>query len=61
MRGVKLSEMRCACLRCGHGWLKRVESRPVRCPGCKQPHWDIKTGVLKMGRPKKKAGKKRAA
>jgi Zn finger protein HypA/HybF involved in hydrogenase expression len=57
MRGVKLNEMRCACLRCGHGWLKRVESRPVRCPRCKQPHWDIKRGVLKMGRPK--AGKKR--
>jgi predicted Zn-ribbon and HTH transcriptional regulator len=51
----------CDCRRCGFCWIKRVPGRPVRCPHCKERHWDIKKGVLKMGRPKKKAGKKRAA
>ena len=46
-----ITEMRCKCVRCGGGWLKRVEGRPVRCAHCKSPYWDVKRGVLKMGRP----------
>ena len=43
--------MVCKCERCRHTWVKRIEGRPVRCPKCKQPNWDVKAGVLKMGRP----------
>jgi predicted Zn-ribbon and HTH transcriptional regulator len=28
------------CLRCGHKWIQRVETKPVRCPVCKSPYWD---------------------
>lgn len=28
-----------ACLRCGHSWLPRIATRPIRCPGCKSPYW----------------------
>jgi hypothetical protein len=58
--------MICECLRCSHAWIKRIEGRPVRCPKCKQPNWDlprrkvgrpskdIPAGKLKRGRPNKK-------
>jgi predicted Zn-ribbon and HTH transcriptional regulator len=53
-------EMICDCLRCGHAWVKRVAGRPVRCPKCKQPNWDVAAGVLPMGRPPKaKKGRKK--
>jgi hypothetical protein len=32
----------------------------VRCPKCKQPNWDKNVGDVKMGRPAKKAEKKKA-
>jgi Zn finger protein HypA/HybF involved in hydrogenase expression len=50
--------MMCECKRCGHSWVKRVATRPARCPKCKQPKWDIPAGELKMGRPVKGRGKK---
>ena len=28
------------CKRCGHTWTKRV-IKPVRCPKCQSPYWDI--------------------
>ena len=49
------SEKICECVRCGYAWVKRVDARPVRCPKCKQPNWDVPVGKIKMGRPKKKA------
>ena len=50
--------MICHCLRCGHSWVKRIEGRPITCPKCKEHHWDIPVGKLKMGRPPKNmAGK----
>ena len=50
-------EQICRCRRCGHEWVKRVGTRPVRCPNCKQPKWDIPAGKLRMGRPPMKKGK----
>jgi Zn finger protein HypA/HybF involved in hydrogenase expression len=52
-------QMVCDCRRCGHTWVKRIEGRPLRCPKCKDRHWDVAVGVLKVGRPKKKAAKKK--
>jgi predicted Zn-ribbon and HTH transcriptional regulator len=50
----------CRCERCRFEWVKRIEGRPAQCPNCKQPNWDKPVGVLKIGRPKKKApGKKK--
>ena len=28
------------CLRCGKVWWPRAQSKPKRCPGCKNPYWD---------------------
>ena len=28
------------CLRCGKSWWPRSQSKPKRCPGCKNPYWD---------------------
>jgi predicted Zn-ribbon and HTH transcriptional regulator len=28
------------CKRCGHEWIPRKETKPVRCPKCKSPYWD---------------------
>jgi predicted Zn-ribbon and HTH transcriptional regulator len=53
-------ELVCDCTRCGHAWVKRIEGRPTQCPNCKERNWDKAVGVLKVGRPKKKAkGKKK--
>jgi hypothetical protein len=49
--------MLCKCERCRHTWVKRIEERPVRCPKCKQPNWDVKAGVLRMGRPPEASGR----
>ena len=38
---------KCKCLRCGHEWFKRVETRSVLCPGCKNPKWDEKKKLKK--------------
>jgi hypothetical protein len=43
------------CLRCGHQWTRRTAKRPVQCPNCKQPRWDVPVGVKKRGRPRRKA------
>jgi hypothetical protein len=42
-------EQVCKCVRCTYVWVKRVPGRPVRCPNCKQPNWDISLGTLKRG------------
>jgi rubrerythrin len=31
---------RWTCVRCGHHWIGRIPSRPVRCPMCRQAKWD---------------------
>jgi len=28
------------CLRCGHRWIGRLETKPVRCPRCQSPYYD---------------------
>jgi hypothetical protein len=51
-------EQICNCVRCSYVWVKRVAGRPVRCPNCKQPNWDV--APLKRGpKPKPKAAKKK--
>ena len=30
-----------SCLRCGHAWLPRQTDKPIVCPKCKSPWWDI--------------------
>ena len=32
--------MELECLRCGHKWRPRGESKPKSCPNCKQYSWD---------------------
>ena len=40
MRAVITESLRQqACLRCGHRWLPRKVTRPVRCPACKSSYW----------------------
>jgi hypothetical protein len=46
---------------CKVSWIKRVETRPVRCPKCKQPNWDIAAGELPMGRPAKARGRNKGS
>jgi hypothetical protein len=58
---MRLDEMTCRCLRCGHKWFKRITGRPEQCPNCTQPNWDIPKGELAMGRPPKKKAAKRIA
>ena len=29
-----------ACQRCGHAWLPRISTPPVRCPRCSSVAWD---------------------
>jgi DNA-directed RNA polymerase subunit RPC12/RpoP len=28
------------CVKCGHEWLPRQESKPKECPNCKSTNWD---------------------
>lgn len=28
------------CLRCGHKWNPRIETKPLACPKCKSYEWD---------------------
>ena len=37
------------CLKCGHEWIRRIETKPRACPNCKNPKWDEprKRGVKK--------------
>jgi len=35
---VELPKLRC--LRCGHAWIPRTESKPALCPKCKSPYWN---------------------
>ena len=30
------------CVRCGHEWLPRQETRPRLCPNCRSAYWDKK-------------------
>jgi predicted Zn-ribbon and HTH transcriptional regulator len=30
------------CKRCGWEWVKRIETEPKNCPGCKSPYWNKK-------------------
>ena len=29
------------CQRCGHEWIPRSESIPIRCPQCQSPYWKL--------------------
>jgi len=29
------------CCRCLHHWIPRTPHKPVVCPGCNSPYWDI--------------------
>lgn len=29
------------CLRCPHVWPNKREKKPIRCPRCGSPYWDI--------------------
>ena len=29
------------CLRCHHDWVPRKPEKPIVCPGCNSPYWDI--------------------
>ena len=29
------------CLRCGHVWRVRIDTRPAQCPKCKSCKWDV--------------------
>lgn len=29
------------CVRCGHTWIPRTPDKPIVCPKCKSPYWDI--------------------
>lgn len=31
----------CLCERCEHTWISRVDGKPVVCPKCKSPYWDV--------------------
>lgn len=31
----------CLCLRCQHEWQARSATRPLCCPACKAPNWDL--------------------
>jgi len=37
------------CERCGHKWTQRKDGRPVTCPVCKSPKWDIPRRMLSDG------------
>jgi len=30
------------CVRCMYNWVPRKKSKPIVCPGCMSPYWDIK-------------------
>jgi len=38
------------CLRCGHEWISRIETRAKSCPACKSFRWSIPKG----GKPEEK-------
>ena len=29
------------CLRCSHVWPDKREKKPIRCPACGSPYWDM--------------------
>jgi len=35
------------CLKCGHEWIPRIETRPILCPKCKSPTWDKERKIKK--------------
>ena len=35
-----LAPLTMKCVRCGHMWLRRVVTQPVKCPKCQSPYWD---------------------
>ena len=37
------------CLRCGHNWEQRKDGRPVCCPVCKSPKWDVDRITCNVG------------
>ena len=30
-----------SCKRCSHTWIPRSNTKPMVCPKCKSPYWDI--------------------
>ena len=33
--------MTLVCKRCNHKWAKRTHGKPVQCPACKSPRWNV--------------------
>lgn len=29
------------CKRCGHKWIPRTDNKPLVCPKCRSPYWDL--------------------
>ena len=40
------------CVRCGHTWTPRKQTRPVQCPNCKNAQWDRPQETEAEGRAK---------
>jgi PHP family Zn ribbon phosphoesterase len=63
MSDIKVGQ-RLECLRCHHTWNARIERKPVQCPKCKSPAWDLASTRLGETRaryevvPKKRPRKK---
>jgi len=41
MAKVKLEVKGYTCNRCSHEWVPRGKRKPVVCPSCKSPYWNI--------------------
>ena len=50
MAKVKIEVEGFKCERCGHEWIPRNKEKPIICPKCKSPYWNI---------PKKKRNNKK--
>lgn len=44
MMWIKMGEIKLdgyLCERCDHTWISRIIDKPVVCPKCKSPYWDV--------------------
>ena len=41
MGEMKIEVTAYSCDRCEHQWLPREEDKPIICPKCKSPYWNI--------------------
>jgi len=48
------------CERCAHKWIARANSvhKPIVCPKCKSPYWNIPRKAHSIGHRKRKGGEK---